>query len=523
MKRIVISLLLTVMICSLLLMSCADQNEVEPDAVELIRGEAVLMSADEKQAVYEGSFGATAQNSTTSQSTCYGVGRGINVITDPYVEVSAGAINMFDVNKLLALNWHKTFRGEMQTKSYCTNSMEDLYGSMKASFSEKLSASGSYSIFSAGLSSSFDFAASSLFKEQQNEVFYYGEQTYLGTLVEIDEYYDILKFQQIISERALADIKKVNEGTMTPKTFIDYYGTHVVLAGLYGSKIEIEYYVRNTEAQWDANMQLSMQNSVKAGISNMVEGEALTAISLESDLGLNKKYSYDSFGARCIGGKNFDGSSKENFMAEYKEWVNYTNENTDYSNLIGLPRRSLVAVWDLIPDEYVTAKGLLFNYFVKESENANGDFLNNYRRTEGTSSYASTIKTKEEFNDVLHTGEYKVTGSGRSWNKEITLKDTLEQIKESEFEKLIFDFEYELREQDDCYIFVSLYDNNGKILYYKRIEHPDGHNYKTYKFSITENIVNLPGNTFKIEIKAEDKMFKDFYVGGVIAKVTASE
>ena len=86
-------------------------------------------------------------------------------------------------------------------------------------------------------------------------------------------------------------------------------------------------------------------------------------------------------------------------------------------------------------------------------------------------------------------------------------------------------FDYKVREEDDCYIYVYVYDENNKELYYRKLEHGKGRDktYALYTININCDIDTLPSNKFKIVFKAENKWFKDFYVGEVKAKVLAIE
>ena len=72
--------------------------------------------------------------------------------------------------------------------------------------------------------------------------------------------------------------------------------------------------------------------------------------------------------------------------------------------------------------------------------------------------------------------------------------------------------------------YVNLYDENNKSLYNRRVEHGGNsvnHSYASYTIELEIDLDSLPSNKFRIEFKAENKIFKDFYVGTVTGKVIA--
>ena len=105
-----------------------------------------------------------------------------------------------------------------------------------------------------------------------------------------------------------------------------------------------------------------------------------------------------------------------------------------------------------------------------------------------------------------------------------TLNQSLSELKKMGYTHLNLNIDYQLREQDNCYIYVNLYDENNKSLYYRRVEHGGSsvnYSYAAYTIALEIDLNNLPSNKFRIEFKAENKIFKDFYVGIVTGKVYA--
>ncbi|MDY4592650.1 MAG: hypothetical protein SO434_04525 [Eubacteriales bacterium] len=144
--------------------------------------------------------------------------------------------------------------------------------------------------------------------------------------------------------------------------------------------------------------------------------------------------------------------------------------------------------------------------------------------TKKTNKPTTDFVTKELYNDIIRSGEYKVRGSGKICDATFQLNDTISNLKKNGYNRINFNIDYQLREQDECWIFVNLYDEYNNSIYYRKVEHGGttvNRNYSMYNIDIEVDIETLESHNFRIEFKAENKMWKDFYVGTVKGKVTA--
>ncbi len=377
----------------------------EPDATSLV-------SASEKKDLYEGTY----ESSPSSEMSYYGVGRTLNVIEDPFIEVTSGYKKVFDADKLLSLNWRKAHVGKMEASSHSAKSMEELFESLNNEYSVSFGVNFGIGVFSAGIKEQFSFATDEEYRETANEVFYTTSQIYSATLVEIDEYFDIRQFQSILSDDVLSDAKDVQTGRMSPNEFIYLYGTHAVLAGYYGGKIDATYYLRNKGAQWNESMTTKVETSITAGVIDLLSAETSVGFSVQEELGLSREETEERFMANALGGANFEAQSLGDFLNNYGKWVDSMNDAENFGVIVGLPKRSLVAIWDLFPSQYSSAQMILEEYFEGVAEETESEFLRLYERyytepvdrgdTEnfdgghGTQESPYIIKTKDHFNNI---------------------------------------------------------------------------------------------------------------------------
>ncbi|MDR3216817.1 MAG: hypothetical protein LBT55_05315 [Clostridiaceae bacterium] len=337
-----------------------------------------ILSNAEKKAVIDGNYG---QEAKTGSDSYYGVGRTLNVITNEYVTVTSGYAKIFDADKLADLNWHRTYIGKMEASSASGNSMKSFMLDVSTEFKNTTGASVDLGIFKAGAERQFGFSASVSYENTANEIYFNSSQSYAANLIEIDEYYDLEQFQSVLSAKVLEDVERVQNDTMAASSFVSKYGTHAVLAGYYGGRIDCYYYLRNTDEKWDTDSELSYRNKIGTAIKDLGGANSETNFLIKTKIGADSTNAFGKFWATAMGGANFSALDEEAFLAHYNEWVTSMNTpDVEHSVIVGLPPRSLAAIWDLLPQEYAVAKKILGDYFRETAESSYSEFLSKYER-----------------------------------------------------------------------------------------------------------------------------------------------
>lgn len=320
-----------------------------------------------------------------SNSGYSGVGRTVNVITDAYTKMHNGAlgrIRVFDSEKLASLPWQKLFIGEQTAETAKGNSMETFYTDLNVGFKTSFNTGVSIgNVFSASLTNSFGFTSDTHYENTANEIYFTSSQYYGANLIGIDQYMNIDQFANILSQQFISDILALENGNKTAKQIIDDYGTHAVLAAYYGGKVSCNLHIRNTSTKWDNSTALKYESNIQGAFSNIISAGMSTSLDVSTKLGMEKGNYEEIFKVTAIGGDSFPSSTLQDYLKNYNIWVESMNDQSiEKSVVVGFPERSLVSIWDLLPNQYTNAKAKLKTYFDATVENTNSEFLSDYER-----------------------------------------------------------------------------------------------------------------------------------------------
>lgn len=174
-----------------------------------------------------------------------GIGRSVNVIENKYIETYAGAKPVFDSSILSDFRLVRTPLQTQTAVSFSSDSAEGFIEQQQLKVDGKLSASaGLKKIFTASVSQAFTYESSYTFTQNTREMFYTVQQNIVGDRVEIEGYRDASIFEDALNSGFITDIEKVKTGDLTASEFINLYGTHVIVSGYFGGKINCYFYLK---------------------------------------------------------------------------------------------------------------------------------------------------------------------------------------------------------------------------------------------------------------------------------------
>lgn len=484
MKKLTIFLIIIVLlICST---ACSLKSPTADKGNES-SSQNVLLSREEKQQYL-------------NEPSYYGVGRTINAIEDEYIDVDGRYSKIFDENKLLDLNWHTSFVGQMESSNIQAASMSEFYSKKNASYELALATKTNVLMFSAGLDSNYNFASGGQYSSIANEVYYQAYQYYASHSVEIDERTDLFQFKSIIKPSVLEDARD-----LSPQDFFAKYGTHVILAAYYGGKIEYNYYLCNSGLKWDTNTELKMSNGISACMGQLSSLNVDSNFSIQTAIGANTSTTYSRFYASAMGGSAFKALNEKDFIANYGEWVDSMNgKSVENSRIVGLPVKSLVAIWELFPVEYSAEKNKIAKYFNEQAEKTSNEFLQKYQRKYYAPS-TFTINVRDANSEV------KVS-QGKDIYDHIDIPFDYSELTDKNgkpYNNVVIKVSFQLKETGTCYQHVDLLDGKRNPLCTKTFEQ-GGHNmtpfnkYEPFEYVYQTSIADLMSrnpNGFQLWLK----------------------
>ena len=351
MKKIIVFFIF--LIFCFVLPACTYSN-YENSSTDITKQRADLKMS-EKQELFQGT--TTAQS---SYDTSYGVGRGINALTDKYIEVSGRYTPIFDSQKILDLKWIKTKIKYQEAEVISDTNATNFQKQLSTAYSRKTSAAiGINGLFTTGLENDFSISNELEISKDTKEIIAKLYQNINGFSIEIEGYNDYRNFYNMLSDgflNYLDEIRESNYDESKINQLFNFYGTHIVMAGYYGGRIECNYHLMFEDASITDSSMINYKNNAKAALTDAQYSASLsneTGFSIKNKIGQNINTTLETFTYKGRGGSYFAGSSIDGFMSNYSFWVNSFNENEeDFSVLVDIPDKALMPIWLLIPNEY---------------------------------------------------------------------------------------------------------------------------------------------------------------------------
>lgn len=456
-----------------------------------------------------------------------GIGYAYNFVENECINVLKSSPNsVIDLNSLFqnsSLN--------VQSSSYADSgsiykeTISDFQTSFAVSMNSEVSAGGAFDIFSANVAAGLESSTSIDFSK-------YGKSGFLNCYsyaeyknYQVIDFGDFANLSNIFTDSFKDIINKEGAyASLSDEKIAEYifnnYGTHLILGVKTGGRLDYFYSFATNNSKVAADFKTQVYANASTEIGGIITASTNNSLSTELSLSLSKGDTEKDSSFRVYGGST-DGISASNISEKITSWSSSINDENARS--IGVSRNGIVYLPTLI--SYVNPNlGNILDALIKEKADASYQKLMSQFKTADTFIDTGKLDDLVVYNSTIRKGEYKVTGSGRTCSASFALSKSISNLKSMGYNKVRVYIDYQLREQDNCWIYVNLYDENNKSLYYRRVEHGGtavNYDYASYTIELELDLDKLPSNKFRIEFKAEDKIFKDFYVGTVTGKATA--
>jgi len=365
-------------------------------------------------------FGSNGDSEFASTIKKSGIGYSIDVVTSSYVDVEAIKRNtpVFNEKELGKLSLYQTDTLKSNSGEFSASSMQEISSKVNSEYYGSVSVSGRYGLFTSSLSANFKGSSSVTTTQKKSQYYYMLYQTVAAKTLELPGYGDLENYTKILSSSLLSDLEEMKNNEFTSEQFISKYGTHVIMAGIYGGKVEAYYTAFSSEYHKAETYASAVDAVVKAGIAGVVKGKVEGGSSSESEFKSTYTNSQTNFSAHSIGGNVFASATLDSFASEYPAWAEgFNSSDSDSSVLIGIPANGLVALWDLFPDKYSNEKTELETFFNQYAERNYNEFLKDYKSNlfssgSGIKSDPYIVLTQSEFEEMKNfPGSYFKLGN----------------------------------------------------------------------------------------------------------------
>lgn len=294
-----------------------------------------------------------------------GIGYTVDVVSAKNYNDYKLGVSVLDTNKLNAASFNKSFNNNNYVKSISSYSITELINksslTTELTISNNIKIKGMFCNLETGLKTGNNFEYSNYLGKYYYVLDHYFEEYTLSLKdYSIDnKYIDCLSKEYIL---ALDDLyNKQTEAEFFK--FFSKYGTHLIASGIFGGRLNAYFSVITNKVSINEQSTLKINSKVDFGISNVNSSIGLQN-EIATTLGINRSDIMISFSAKSYGGYSFGASSIDDFSNNYNVWWDSFNKETSNSTLINYSQDGLIALWDLLPDKYLSMSKTMENAFI---------------------------------------------------------------------------------------------------------------------------------------------------------------
>lgn len=165
-------------------------------------------------------------------------------------------------------------------------------------------------------------------------------------------------------------------------SFFKTYGTHLIVSGVYGGRLNAYYSIVTNSASIDSSVSAQLKLAVEGGISAVNNTAVKTDISASIHEILKTSEVEIAFYASACGGDTFTSTTIDGLNDHYANWAKSFNESDYTPVLINYTSDGLVGLWDILPTEYSSMSESMENAFISYYRNSYNAFIESYKAEE---------------------------------------------------------------------------------------------------------------------------------------------
>lgn len=286
----------------------------------------------------------------------FGLGKSINVATDGYLDYDDinASENIFDstwFNDSVTIDI-VDIGSESYTKISSGTNIQEFHQKYVngLGFTTDLE----LDIFSAGIENKFQINENLDIEKYKNQYYYnlYGyHKNYYANLGNIN---DLTEYKNHLSQNYNGYLNLLFRNAITPKTFFDKFGTHVIVSSIYGGRLEFAYSSYNNQVELNVDLEEKVSNDITAKLNSSIAIGEKYQFNFGTSIGKSQLNFVEKYNVNSLGGNSFSASNMDNFSINYQNWINSLSAST--ASLIDISPNGAIPLWELLPSHYADRK-----------------------------------------------------------------------------------------------------------------------------------------------------------------------
>ncbi|GEM_PF-1384833 len=461
----------------------------------------------------------------------FGLGRSINVATDGYLDYDCinAAENIFDstwFNDNITIDIvdigsesDTEISSGKNIQEFCQNYILGL--DFKTNLGLDIP-----DVLNAGIERKFQINSKLDLKKYKNQYYYnlYGyHKNYYANLGNIN---DLTLYQNHLSQTYKGYLNLLFRNAITPQTFFDKFGTHIIVSSIYGGRLEFVYSSCNNQVEINAELETKVKNEITAKLNSSMVAGGNYQFHFGASIGYSQLSFVENYSVNSLGGNSFSLSNMDTFSSNYQNWINSLTISN--ASLIDIAPNGIIPLWELLPSHYANKKAEF------------KEMCQNYIKTNTSALHIPTFDPElgdsytNEF-CVIRSDEKRITDQGVFVNPydEVDLNFLttygFQALKDLGYKTINIVLEMQMREENKGYQLVALNavlsSGEGEKWIFDREIELGGSNkqteYVTQQFSKNNiSLESLESGILRIRYSARGVGSDDWYCKDVKIKVT---
>ena len=293
-----------------------------------------------------------------------GVGRGVNVVTAKSFSDYILGTSILNLNNI-EFDEDTQTQGSSQ-KAISSHNITEIIESSTTTKEVNVGTNNKKRTHFLNIQFGFKSNASFEYKDYSDRFLYHYEH-YIGKKrVYMVDYGNSGNFKQYLSSSYVEALSKLyaNQTKENFDNFFKKYGTHIIASAVFGGRLSLYYSAVTNNAKISKDKTDSLELSIGLGKSSVNNMNVGVKSEIASKLGIEEKDIKTALNVSVNGGNEFAAASIEDFNENYKTWSESFNLlDEDKYSMVDYADDGLIALWDLLPEEYSSMYDNMINAF----------------------------------------------------------------------------------------------------------------------------------------------------------------